>query len=194
MENVLDWIVHYEYPVLFLLLMLGIFGLPIPDETILIFSGYLVYSDQLTLGQTVFSAFLGSLCGISLSYGLGRWLGLRLFHHYRRFFSISPEVLDQTRAWYENKGKYALLFGYYLPGIRHLTAFVAGSSQLPVSIFVLFAYFGALVWTSTFIYFGYWLGNEWKRFADTIHHSLLWGTAGIIAIVILVGYARWKSS
>ena len=41
METVILWITEYGYIALFFLLMLGIVGLPIPDETIMVFSGYL---------------------------------------------------------------------------------------------------------------------------------------------------------
>ena len=42
MEIITQWISHYGYFGLFSLLMLGIVGLPVPDETLLTFAGYLV--------------------------------------------------------------------------------------------------------------------------------------------------------
>jgi len=39
MEFVFQWVSTYGYGALFLLLMLGIVGLPIPDETLLVFCG-----------------------------------------------------------------------------------------------------------------------------------------------------------
>jgi membrane protein DedA with SNARE-associated domain len=74
----IDWITRYEYPALFLLLMLGIVGLPIPDETLLLFAGSLTFAHRLAAGPTLAAAFLGSACGISLSYWLGRTLGYSL--------------------------------------------------------------------------------------------------------------------
>ncbi len=46
MDGLLNWIPEYDSPALFLLLMLGIVGLPIPDETLLTFSGYLIFKNQ----------------------------------------------------------------------------------------------------------------------------------------------------
>ena len=54
------------------LLMLGIVGPLIPDDTILVLSGLAVHRGQLQLGTTIAVAYAGSLCGISLSYTLGR--------------------------------------------------------------------------------------------------------------------------
>ena len=52
--------------------MMGIVGLPIPDETLLTFSGYLIYKHSFVLPLAFAAAFAGSACGISISYWLGR--------------------------------------------------------------------------------------------------------------------------
>ena len=41
-QHVLAWISQYGYLAIFLLLVMGIVGLPVPDETLLTFTGYLV--------------------------------------------------------------------------------------------------------------------------------------------------------
>ncbi len=66
-----QWIAQYGYLGIFSLLVLGIVGLPVPDETLLTLAGYLVYRGQLLLIPTVLAALLGSLCGITLSYSSG---------------------------------------------------------------------------------------------------------------------------
>ena len=48
-QQVLAWITQYGYLAIFFLLVFGIIGLPIPDETMLTFSGYLVYMGHLSL-------------------------------------------------------------------------------------------------------------------------------------------------
>lgn len=42
MEMVLYWFAHHEYLGIFSLLTLGIVGIPVPNETLLVFAGYLV--------------------------------------------------------------------------------------------------------------------------------------------------------
>ena len=51
METLLAWITHYGAISLFFLMMLGIIGLPIPDETLLVFSGYLIFKGKLDLDE-----------------------------------------------------------------------------------------------------------------------------------------------
>jgi len=186
MEYIFSWINEYGYWALFALLMLGILGLPIPDETLLMFAGYLVSQGQLQFQPTLATAFLGSACGISLSYALGWWIGPTIVKKCESMFHLDPGALDQAKIWFQRKGKYALFFGYYLPGVRHLTALLAGSSRLPLSTFGLFAYSGGFAWTLTFIVLGYGLEEEWQTLSETIHQWLL-----VVGILAIAGIGLW---
>ncbi len=180
----IDWITRYEYPALFLLLMLGIVGLPIPDETLLLFAGYLTFAHRLAALPTLASAFGGSACGISLSYWLGRTLGHALAGSLGPRVGLDAERLQAVQAWYRLRGKYGLLVGYFVPGIRHLAAFVAGSSHVPFPIFAAFAYSGGLLWSMSFLSLGYVLGDEWQRLSGRIHEGVL-----LLGVTVSVGVA-----
>ncbi len=185
-ETILPWITAYGYIAIFSLLVLGIVGLPAPDETLLVFSGYLAFKGDLHVLPTIASAFLGSICGITVSYGLGRSVGNYLVIQYGHIVHITPEKMDQVRQWLTRVGRWGLTFGYFLPGIRHLTAFTAGVSKLRFSVFALFTYAGGLMWSVTFISVGYFLGKEWVQASERLHRFLLIGS-GII-IVLLAAY------
>ena len=184
MDTLLNWIPEYGYPALFILLMLGIVGLPIPDETLLTFSGYLIFKHELALFPTMATAFLGSICGITISYVIGRRMGSYFVRTVGRLLRIGPDDLDHVKAWYVRWGKYALIFGYFVPGVRHLVALVAGSSNLPLVIFMPFAYMGALIWSATFLGLGYGLGETWTHASATVHEVLA-VVAGMVFIVLI---------
>jgi len=186
-ESALGWVAHYGYVGIFGLLMLGIVGLPIPDETLLMFTGYLIFKHELEPLPAFAAGFLGSICGITVSYALGRMLGLYLVTRLGHYLHIEPEALEQVRAWYERKGKYGLVISYFIPGIRHLAAYVAGSSRLSLPVFATFAYLGGLLWSSSFISIGYVLGDEWQQMSVSLQRYLLIG-AGIITVVIAIGF------
>jgi len=189
METILhwvtQWVTQYGYLGLFLALVLGIVGLPIPDETLLTFAGYLAYRGQMRLVPAVASAFLGSLCGITLSYVLGRTFGLYLIHRYGRYVHLTGERLDRAHNWFRRAGRWTLTFGYFVPGIRHLTAYVAGASKLEVPVFALFAYSGGLLWSVTFIALGYSFGEEWGRAGQQAQVRV----AILVAVVFLLAAA-----
>jgi membrane protein DedA with SNARE-associated domain len=181
MEIVLGWVARYGYLGLFLALVLGIVGLPIPDETLLTFAGYLAYRGKLRLAPAVASAILGSICGITLSYVLGRTFGLYLVHRYGRLLHITEDRLTRVQCWFNRTGRPVLTFGYFIPGIRHLTAYVAGASRLPLPVFALFAYSGGALWSGTFVGIGYFLGERWSRVGQQMQHYLA------LTLVVLLG-------
>lgn len=169
--------------------MLGIIGLPIPDETLLTFAGYLVFKNVLQLQYALLAAFLGSASGISVSYEIGRRYGLTLLNALH-LHSFSEEKLASAEAWYRRFGKWALVVGYFVPGFRHFTAFAAGVSGLRYRTFGLFAYTGALIWSATFILLGKLVGEEWKTFSEGIRSKLLLGVGIVVLVLIAVVVIR----
>src|SRR2546430_15950835 len=155
METVYQLIAQYGHLAIFCLLVLGIVGLPVPDETLLTFSGYLVFKGHFGFLPTVASAYAGSVCGITISYIIGRTGGIYLIHKYGPYVHLTKERLDRVHAWFARMGRWALFFGYFMPGIRHFTAVGARSSELSPPIFPLFALTGAPFLVPPFLCLGY---------------------------------------
>jgi membrane protein DedA with SNARE-associated domain len=159
-SNVLSlWLTQYGSFVLFIMLSLGIIALPIPEETLMVLAGILMHKGTLNIPLTVLFAYAGAICGISMSYLLGRTAGNFLLHRYGAWIGITRERLEKAHYWFERLGKWLLLVGYFIPGVRHLTGFSAGTTYMKFSHFALFAYSGALLWVSIFLSLGYFVGN-----------------------------------
>lgn len=184
------WLVKYGYLAIFVLLSTGILGLPFPDETILTLLGYLVSKNELVLIPTIFVAFMGSISGITLSYILGRFLGILALKKAGRFLHISEKNLEKGELWFEKLGKWTLTIGYFIPGVRHIVAIIAGSTKLKVPIFVAYAYSGALVWSVTFIFLGYYAGEKWQSIVKSVDKHLL--AVSLFIFVLIIGYGLFK--
>jgi membrane protein DedA with SNARE-associated domain len=180
--TLLHWFVQHGYLGLFSLLVLGIVGAPFPDEVLLIFAGALVAKGDLELVPTIAVAFCGSMSGITLSYIIGRTLGLALLHKYGYLIHLTADQMERVRQWFERWGKWSLMVGYFIPGVRHLTAYMAGTSQLSLVVFTLFAYTGACIWSATFIAVGYAVGEGWQSFAAVLHRNLLLATGLVMTL------------
>ena len=191
MQCLFPWLAHYGYAALFALLMFGILGLPIPDETLLFFCGYLIFKSRLRFDFTLLTAFAGSCSGISLSYFLGRRYGRRLIHHYGPRFHITHQSVHRVYKIFHRLGPWALTVGYFIPGVRHFTALVAGMSRFRCVRFAVFAYLGAFIWVSTFLVLGYAAGDGWEHTSETLHHWLLLMTA-VLAVVALIIWWRYR--
>lgn len=184
-ETILDWVSQYGYLMIFFLLALGIVGIPIPDETLLTFVGYLSFKGDLHIVPSVLSATLGSLCGITLSYVLGRTGGVSLINRYGHFFRMREERINRIRDWFDRMGKWTLLIGYFIPGVRHLTAFLAGTYGIRYSVFALVAYAGGFIWACCFIFVGYIGRKEWDQLRGRVHYAFLMGSATLLLLVFL---------
>jgi membrane protein DedA with SNARE-associated domain len=194
MDGVFAWVAAHGYGAIFLLLMLGVVGLPVPDETLLVFCGYLVGRGVMHPVGAFLSALAGSWCGISLSYSIGRFFGVGVVHRFGKYLHLTDERLDKVHRWFDRVGHWALFVGYYIAGVRHLTAIVAGTSRLEFRSFAAYAWSGGLLWVSTFLTLGYFIGERWKEAAELAHR---W--AGIAAVVLVAAVGlylliRWRRS
>ena len=182
MDLIIQWVTQYGYVAIFSLLMFGIIGLPIPDETMMVFAGYLISQGHLHPVTTLAVAFAGSVSGITCSYLIGRTLGLGFVHKWGRYLQVTDDRLATVHRWFDRVGHWALFVGYYIAGVRHFTAVVAGTSSLEYRSFAAYAYSGALVWVSTFLGLGYYFGEHWREVSEMAHRHLLW-----ISLVVLAG-------
>lgn len=179
-----DLISTYGYFVIFALLMFGIIGLPVPDETLLTLMGYLVNKGDLRLIPTFCAVFLGSIFGITLSFFLGRTGGVLLLNKYRRLLRMNEEKIKRIHRWLERSGRWTLFFAYFIPGVRQLTAFTAGSYGLNYPDFAAFSYIGGFVWACTFIGLGFLAGEEWEQWSKAAHFIII--VVGVTAAALVL--------
>lgn len=188
MTHIDQFLVHYGYFAIFGLLMLGIVGPLIPDETILVLTGVFIHRGQLQFLPSVASGIAGSLCGISLSFAIGLYGFGWLERHWPPVHRFAKEHLTKAEFWFERYGKWALFFGYFIAGIRHFTALFAGVTCMPARDFAKYAYSGAVCWVLTFISIGYFAGSEWERIGGTVDRILV----GVVALAVIGGIVWWK--
>jgi len=191
MESVFAWVAEHGYGALYLLLALGVIGLPIPDETLLVFTGYLIFRGNLHPVGAFAAAVAGAWTGISGSYVLGRTLGAGAVHRYGKYIRLTEARLAQVHRWFEHAGHWTLVFGYYIAGVRHFTAVVAGMSKLEYPTFIAYAWTGGAVWVGTFLTLGYVLGENWRQVADLVHRYIVYASVAII-VAGGIGYLLWR--
>ena len=174
-QAVVQWVTDYGYFGIFFLLIFGIIGLPVPDEWLLVISGYLAFKNVLGFFPTLAVAVLGSAGGLTMSYVLGRTSSGYLLRRYGRWLSIDEEKIRRTQDWFQNLGRWVLVIGPFIPGVRNLMGYIAGATKLRIHIFMRFAYLGAFISSATFVTFGYFVGRH-----------VPWGYSRIALIAVAV--------
>jgi membrane protein DedA with SNARE-associated domain len=182
---------HYGYYGIIIALLGGIIGLPVPDEVLLTYVGYNVFQEKMVYLPSLLSAFIGAIGGISLSYFFGSKLGLPFLQKFGPKVHITHKRINKTKVLFSKFGPALLFIGYFIPGIRHVTAYLAGINSFSFKRFALFAYSGAAVWCFTFITLGRILGERWRIVAFyLIKNRLLIIFAAMLVLLIIFIYLK----
>ncbi|KIL36085.1 hypothetical protein SD70_31870 [Gordoniibacillus kamchatkensis] len=186
-ETIFEFVTNYGYIALYLLLAAGIIGLPIPDETLMTFGGSLTASGgPWSYTPAVLVAYAGTMTGMCVSYAVGHKVGKPFLYRYGKWIKLTPLRIQRAESWFHKYGLWAVFFGYFVPGVRHFTCYLAGVSGVKPWKYVLFAGTGALIWCVTFFSLGHFIGENIEGLLHVIHQyfgiSLL-----VIAILVLIG-------
>jgi membrane protein DedA with SNARE-associated domain len=184
-----DLLARYGAPVLFFAQMFGIFGLPIPDELLLTIAGTLIRHGRLNALATLTAAIGGCIAGITLSYCLGRAVGCRIL---QRIPGVESGSIARAQAWFTRFGGWLLTFAFFVPGVRHVGAIIAGSLPLDFRVFAAYAYPGAVLWSVTFVAAGYYAGDRWERAALMLRGHVVF--VALAAGVAAAAYAITRRS
>ena len=191
------------YAFVFTVLLLCGFGLPMPEDVVLVTGGVLAWIAS-PLEEVSFSAMIrdealltmvavglgGILAGDSVIYVVGRRLGVHVAEH--RFLRriVTPEKLEKVETMLRRRGKIVVLVARFLPGLRAPTYFTVGHSRLPYWEFLLFDGLAALVSAPLWVCLGFWFGEDVHRAAREAarfgHYLLL-----AIAVVAAFFVFRW---
>lgn len=194
-EALNSWLLSYGSFAIFGLLALGIIALPVPEETLLVFTGFMIHQGTFSLVPAALAAFLGSVVGISVSYMIGRTGGLYVIRKYGSYVGLTESKMAIAHNWFEHFGKWVLFIGYFIPGLRHFTGVFAGVSTLEYSHFCLFAYSGAFFWVATFLSIGYFFGNYHQAAFEYIERNIefVLSVGVLLALLVMLGFF-WKKS
>jgi membrane protein DedA with SNARE-associated domain len=182
LDDILLLIEDYGYIALFGLLAVGIVGIPVPDEILMTTVGSLTTNGgPLSFGKSILFSFAGTMVGMMVSYYLGKTVGKPFLYRYGKWVKLTPQRLDRAEGWFKKYGLWTVVFGYYVPGVRHFTCYLAGVSGVSLWRYLLYAGSGALVWCLTFLTLGHFIGVNAPRIMDLVHHYM-----GISITVIVV--------
>ncbi len=191
MQSITELLNHYGYIVLLVALMLELIAFPLPGEVLMTYCGFLINQQKLNWLLSIVIASFGAIIGITIAYFVGDKLGVAFFKKYGHYIHLGPNRLDKTSAWFNKYGNRLLVIAYFIPGVRHITGYFSGITEISYKKFALNAYIGAILWTATFISLGKVLGGNWEKYHSFITNYLIIGGL-IISLIIIVIYLYRK--
>ena len=175
-------------------------GLPLPEDFSLIFGGYLAYLGNVRLPVMMAVGFAGILVGDSLIYLAGRRVGGRVAEGrgvVARLIAriVTPEKRARVEKLFHGHGEKIVMLARFLPGVRAVTYFTAGSTRMRYTHFIFFDGLAALASAPLFVFLGYHFGSE----LELITRKIRDGQIAVIAVVLaaVAGYLlfkRWRAA
>ncbi|MFL6647017.1 MAG: DedA family protein [Sulfurifustaceae bacterium] len=164
----------------YLAILIGTF---IEGETIVVLGGLAAHLGYLDLQWVMLSAFAGSFFGDQLYFYIGRHYG--------------PRIIAKRLSWQANAEKvYKLLrrhqdililtFRFYY-GLRNVTPFAIGASQVSRVRYFTLNFIGAIIWAITLGWLGYLFGEAFRLFLDDFHQKGLL----VLGALVVVGAVIW---
>ncbi|WP_206074516.1 DedA family protein [Antribacter gilvus] len=163
---------------------------PLPSEVILPLTGFAAARGVITLFEAIAWTTAGSVVGALALYALGATLGrARLYRIWARMPLVKTSDLVRTEAWFARHGTKAVFFGRMIPIFRSLISVPAGVERLRLHTFVLLTAAGSLLWNSTLVLAGYWLGEQWtvvEAYVSVFSRAVLWAVAAAVLVFVVV--------
>jgi membrane protein DedA with SNARE-associated domain len=186
-DAILSFLTEQGYIGVFFLMVLENVFPPIPSEVILPFIGHLAATGVLNFWLALVVATLGSVCGTSIWFAAGWWVGTpRLMRFFRRFggyVAISESDFASATKYFTKYQLPAVFFGRMIPAVRSVISIPAGCVRMKFSVFLLYSTLGAFTWNTLLISLGYFVLDDYT-IVDTYMNPI----ADIIIYLFLGAY------
>ena len=183
----------HSYAVMFGILILCGFGLPLPEDIVLITGGILASHGVANFEVVVLVTLAGVLIGDGIVFSIGAYFGPSLRNHafVRR---ILTEKRDrQVQAIFHKYGEKVIFMARFMPGLRTPVFLTCGSYHVRPWKFVMFDGFAALISVPLWVYVGLVFGQNLEELEHRIHQFKVGFYAALAgAIVLFVAFTLVK--
>lgn len=150
------------YGVLFLIIFCetGLVVTPfLPGDSLLFAAGSLaaLAGSALNIHLLFLLLTAAAILGDTVNYAAGHYFGEKAFRPDARV--LKQEYLDRTHRFFERHGGKTIVIARFVPIVRTFAPFVAGAGSMSYRHFIFYNVTGAIAWTASFLYGGYFFGN-----------------------------------
>jgi len=196
MQNIppdfLQSVIKYGYLIIILLVFLQEVGFPnpIPNELVMVFSGYLCYTGMLKVPFVILVALLGDLLGSGILYAVFYFFGKKIMKKKPRWLPISQKKIDKLAAKFQKQGISAVIIGRLSPFIRGYVSVLMGLMNYPAKKYSWILVGTAIFWACFYVLTGYLIGPYWKLVSTYKAYWMLLPVFMLLLIVLLLGLRK----
>ena len=157
-DTIRTLITEHGYWIIALITLAGNLGLPVPEETTVLFAGYAAQQGLLSYGWVLVVCTLSAIVGDNLGFWIGKSGGRAVLLKYGRFVGIRAEHLHKAESFFAKHGAKTVFFARFIAGLRFLAGPLSGVSHMEFKRFFFFNATGAVIWVLIISQLGYRLG------------------------------------
>lgn len=148
-------------------------------ETFVIFGGMFAQRGVFRIDLLIFCAWIGSFCGDQLYFFIGRRYGRQLIRKFPRF----ETRVNSALGWMHRYNTGFILMYRFIYGVRNVSSFALGMSELSWPRFLMLNFIGAGIWANSFAGFGYLYGEALgEHLADSASGFMI----GVLLLLTLI--------
>lgn len=200
MEGIIQFIfdhAHLAHWIVFGCLMLAGFNIPISEDLMIILSAVIAATivPENTLLLFTF-VFLGCYLSDWVCYGIGRFLGPKLWNISWFAKTFEKKRIDQVQAYYEKYGFWTLLIGRFIPfGVRNCLFLTAGLGKMSFPKFILSDGIACILSNALLFTLAFMVGKNYQALLSSLKmFNIFLFSAFVVAVIGLIWYKRRKNA
>jgi membrane protein DedA with SNARE-associated domain len=191
MTRLVQYVIRYGVPLVFLNVFAEQLGAPIPAVPALVVAGALTRSGQMSSTHLLIAAVIASLIADFVWYELGRRFGYRILRTLCRI-SLSPDsCVRDTEARFERWGLKSLLIAKFIPGFSTVAPPLAGAARQSRAAFLLYDGLGALLWAGSAVAAGRLFFRAIDRLLVALENLGYWALVLLASALAIVIVMKW---
>ncbi|PIX68519.1 PA-phosphatase, partial [Candidatus Roizmanbacteria bacterium CG_4_10_14_3_um_filter_39_13] len=163
-------------------------GLFIPGSSALLLMGAMAAGGSFDIGDLIFFAVCGAIIGDNINYIIGKKLGSSVST--KGFWFIRPNHIQKAYAFFERHGSKSVFLGRFVPSMKEIVPFIAGSLRMRRARFMVWNILGGIGWSLVWILPGYFFATSLNTAAEWISRTgflLLY----VVAFLVLGALIKW---
>ena len=178
-------------PLLVAALLLAGFGVPIPEDVVLLAGGVLAHQSRLPWELVLVTLYAGAIGADCILYGLARRYGEQLLSRAPFRWILSGERRLRVRRLYAEYGARAVFVGRHLGGVRALVFAMAAVEGVPFRAFLFWDGLAGLVTVPAVFGLGYLFSSHASAMAQGLARAEYW-VLFALALAAGTGWLVWR--
>lgn len=182
-EQLILLLSQYGYIAIIALIFLQEVGIPspIPNEFVLVFSGYLAFTGVLNISWVILSAIVGDLLASFILFEAFYFFGKVILERKPKWIPISKEKMDKMNLRIQESGQTGTFIGRLTPFIKGYVSVLSGLLRMSQKKYGITLLSTSIIWSAAYVSFGYFIGPQLNKYT-----ALLYIIPAIALVVVLV--------